>query len=198
MANLVLGGMTSLSQTMEIPNASNQKLLDAWHVVEPLKIANPCKVAIIKTTEQTEETHDIQDLPMSHFDFHSPRDRNLKAKHIVDCILDYRCAFNEKQILTLGEKSKFDEMPEPLCLKMPANDIGYYLQIVAREKSPGVWDILKHYYFEEPQKLSVWEDRMKQGQTCLLSWWKANTFGTKKIFQYIFERLGGFQITWCE
>ena len=122
MANLVLGGMTSLSQTMEIPNASNQKLLDAWHVVEPLKIANPCKVAIIKTTEQTEETHDIQDLPMSHFDFHSIRDRNLKAKHIVDCILDYRCAFNEKQILTLGEKGKFDEMPEPLCLKMPAND----------------------------------------------------------------------------
>ena len=47
MANLQVGGMKTLAQSLDVPNATNQALLDAWVQVEHMKMTIPHKEGLL-------------------------------------------------------------------------------------------------------------------------------------------------------
>ena len=123
---------------------------------------------------------------------------NARGKYCVDMVLDWEGELAKSALEKFAKEGKFDEMPDPIKPKTVIEGFGYYMQVSATEKSPKKWDIIKHYTFDEPQKYTFLKERIVQGEMCLMSWWKANTFASKKIFQKVFENLGGFQILFCD
>eukprot|EP00959_Pyramimonas_sp_CCMP1952_P021866 460364-Pyramimonas_sp.AAC.1 len=56
------------------------------------------------------------------------------------------------------------------------------------------WHIVKRLIFDELQKLVKVEAELACGSVYCHSRWPHNPYNTKKIFQKIFEGLGGFQV----
>ena len=73
-------------------------------------------------------------------------------------------AVEENALSELAKQGKYDEMPAPFGPKTVHADIGYYLQAVVIEKGANLWDIIKHYNFEEPQKLKFCQQQIAHGQ----------------------------------
>ena len=184
--------MKTLAQSLDVPNATNQALLDAWVQVEHMKLTIPHKEVNVKKGEP--KSSDIDELPIDRYEGIAQLGPNARGKFCIDILLDWEGEINREVLESLARGGNFDQMPDPFKPKAPIEGLGYYMQVSAREKTPKVWDIVKHYTFDEPHKYTFIKDRIIQGDMCLINWWKANTFGTKKIFQKIFEGLGGFQI----
>ena len=195
MANLKIGGMKTLAQSLDVPDSTNEVLLAIWTQVDALKPRIPADTVVLKPRVETSRVYDTKDLPLTAYD--AAGNPNARAKYIVDMILDCECVLSENTVFEKARNGEYDDMPEPLNPKNVLPGVVYYVQIFAYEKSPGVWDMVKHYMFEEPHKLSIFASQIAHGTTCVINWWRSNTFATKKILQKALEGLGGFQILWC-
>ena len=90
------------------------------------------------------------------------------------------------------ETGNYQNLPRPFG---PSSSwqVAYTMQL-AIVPAGDKWHIIKHVMFDELQKLVKVEAELARGSVYCHSWWPHNPWSTKKIFQKLFEGLGGFQV----
>eukprot|EP00959_Pyramimonas_sp_CCMP1952_P326013 6824108-Pyramimonas_sp.AAC.1 len=90
------------------------------------------------------------------------------------------------------EEGNYTNLPYPLG-QSRSWEVPYTMQL-AVVPAGDKWHVIQHIMFEEQQKLAKVEAELACGSVCCVSWWSHNPHCSKKIFQKIFEDLGGFQV----
>lgn len=72
------------------------------------------------------------------------------VKHAVDVIADYTTDLDVGSLTVLLAESKWSDLPEPLCPKMPLPDgIKLQMAVVQHPDAPGHYAVIKHFAFQE-------------------------------------------------
>ena len=116
-----------------------------------------------------------------------------QLKHVFDVVgpIDFPLALKE-QVTQICKESRFHDLPEPFCLKeSPGRSFDFQVAAVPMPEN-GKYYLLKHIIFPEKEKVE-----QAQGQCygqCHMLQWQGNAKNVKKAFQYMFEKMGGFQV----
>ena len=96
MANLAIGGMKTLKQSMEVEGASNQVLLDVWKEVEHSKVRLWEKADLVVQSNVAKKS-EIGDIPASQYNNY--RGTTTRSKYCLDVLLEWKGSFGSEQIL---------------------------------------------------------------------------------------------------
>ena len=203
MANQACGGMKTLGVCMEQPGKTNQIIADVYAKVESLKPKFTDKDPIVKFDAPV--STEIGDL--CAWKYNNQR-RPGNAKWTLDIIQEWDGSFDQtakdkitklmeeyrvdqwsgqfddtvKGVIACGMKAgQYHKLPAPFSPKSEW-EVPFTMQLAVPPVGAGKWHIVKHFMFEDTQKIDVIHDRLARGTTCPICWWSANPFGTKKIF----------------
>ena len=223
MANSPCGGMKTLAVSQGQPGATDVIIEETFKKVDGLKARFIDKDPVVKL--EAPVVNELGDLPVSQFQeikketgkwavdivhewngsFDSAARTVIKdlAKSYgkADWFTTWDGQYNEDDVLKgliAGEmvKGRYNALPNPFKPK-GILDTPYTMELAVSPVSSGKWHITKVFIFEDRTKMRAVDENLKQGILCGLSWWSANTFAAKKIFQKLFEGLGGFQVRYC-
>ena len=173
MANLDAGGMKSLAQCVEAPEANNSVIVAEWNRVCDLSMKTMEKPIVVPDEQPT--TAQLGDAPL--FQFHgSPS----STKHLIDALVDWEGTVNKARVKTLIPQGRYAELPEPLKPKT-AWEKQYTMQLHAVETSANKWTIVKYFRFADKVKTSAAVENLCSGNALVPHWVDHNPHMTKKV-----------------
>ena len=225
MANSVCGGMKTLAMSMGRAGAKADILADTHQQTHSLKPKWTDQTPSIKFNAPV--ITEMGDMPIEPYAPTPSTEKFASAKWVIDCIMDWTGNFSDfarnaikqqsdtkhgnsdwssqwdgklddevkRAIACHMEAGKYDDLPEPLSPKQQW-EIPYTMQL-AIVPADDKFHVVKHFMFENKQILRHVQNRLARGVLYLPCWWQHNPHATKKIFQRIWENLGGFQVRYC-
>ena len=184
MANIPAQGMKAFTFHVSNDDSSNGKVVEAWNAVrnkKPTKV-EPTPVPMGSFDEPG--MYSLGDLPMRFWD-----DRTT-TNQCIDVIKDVEAQFDFEDVQELITQGKYVELPAPLS---PATNTQILHDMNLRVFKQGCGDkqiVLKHIIFCQQENVQVVKDEIIRGAMCSIDW-VPDRSGSKKVFQYMFERLPG-------
>ena len=193
MANMKAGGMKSLGQWLSIPGHTEQLELACTATMHSvLKLADGSTTTRTTVVDRKESSPCALDMPLLEL-------TQKFAKDVFDFIVDFEGELDLKLITTLMKANAYDQLPKPLCPKVPV-DAGYHMQVKI-EKNGDKYNIIKWIKFTEKQHATRIKDEMIYGIAYQPHWIQGKVQVTAKVLQFLFERIPGqtyLYNTWAE
>ena len=115
------------------------------------------------------------------------------VSHCIDRITDWEGELDEETLVRLMQQGAFADLPEVIRPKKAIN-APFLLNLCILPKGGAKFDIYKHFMFERNKVKLGDAPQMCRGQPYLIDL-KGNKASGAKPFIYMFQRLGGLQIS---
>ena len=187
MASIWTEDPQSLASELESDAVTTLSREDAVHAVAS-KIWT--KTPVADWASSTRQKCVFESLPVKDQMF---EDLRGNINHLIDRIEDWEGEFDENRLVSLMQQGMLAELPE-IFRPMSAIEIPYQMNLCVLPKGGAKFDIFKHFMFERCTMKLGDALPMVRGQPYLVDF-QGNRRAGVKPFIYMFQRLGGLQIS---